>query len=127
MASERNSPTGRVELLCHLFAEVLGAADVGARDRFLDLGGDSISALALVSRARDAGLEFTRRDLFLNQSPAELASVAKQLAPEAEPEAEPAAAPSAGAGTAAGNDALERTPLVSLSPAELDDITRRLR
>lgn len=131
MTSERNSPTDRENLLCGLFAEVLDVADVGTHDRFFDLGGDSISAVQLVSRARDAGLEFTRRDLFLHQSAAELASVVKELTSAPESESAPVGADDpAFTGTGAeipGNTVPSATPLVSLSQAELDDIARQLR
>ena len=40
------------ELLCGLFAEVLGWTRVGVDDSFFDLGGHSLSATRLVSRIR---------------------------------------------------------------------------
>ncbi|MEU0414809.1 amino acid adenylation domain-containing protein, partial [Streptomyces griseorubiginosus] len=61
------------ELLCTLFAEVLGLDTVGADDGFFDLGGDSILSIQLVSRARAAGLAPAVRDVFEHQSPARLA------------------------------------------------------
>ncbi|KJS51020.1 hypothetical protein VM98_39450, partial [Streptomyces rubellomurinus subsp. indigoferus] len=50
---------GREEVLCGLFAELLGLAAVGVHDSFFDLGGDSIVSIQLVSRARKAGLVIT--------------------------------------------------------------------
>ncbi|CAM5560174.1 Linear gramicidin synthase subunit D [Streptomyces tendae] len=38
-------------MLCGLFADVLGLAEVGVDDGFFDLGGDSIMSIQLVSRA----------------------------------------------------------------------------
>ncbi|MEV7864303.1 condensation domain-containing protein [Streptomyces hirsutus] len=71
------------ELLCRLVAELVGRARVDVDDRFFDLGGDSITAMQLVSRAREAGLVITRRDVFRSQSVAELADVARKMAPSA--------------------------------------------
>ena len=44
------------EVLCGLFGEVLGIAEVPADGSFFDLGGDSIMSMMLVSKARKAGL-----------------------------------------------------------------------
>src|SRR5262249_29883848 len=49
------------EVLCALFAEVLGLERVGIDDNFFALGGDSIVSIQLVSRARKAGLVITPR------------------------------------------------------------------
>ncbi|WP_345025589.1 condensation domain-containing protein, partial [Actinomadura keratinilytica] len=64
------------EVLCGLFAEVLGLDRVGAEDSFFELGGDSIISMLLVSRARRAGLSFTVRQVFEHRTPAGLAAVA---------------------------------------------------
>ncbi|WUC79116.1 amino acid adenylation domain-containing protein [Streptomyces sp. NBC_00536] len=60
--------------LCALFAEVLGLerADVGTG--FFAAGGDSISSIQLVGKARAAGLRFTPRDVFLHRTPEALAA-----------------------------------------------------
>ncbi|MGW5023267.1 condensation domain-containing protein, partial [Streptomyces cacaoi] len=60
-------------LLCDIWAEVLKAGRIGVHDNFFALGGDSISSLQVVSRARRAGLTLSSRDVFLRQTVAELA------------------------------------------------------
>src|SRR5262249_39149881 len=66
----------REELLCALFAEVLGLERVGIDDNFFALGGDSIVSIQLVSRARKVGLAITPRAVFEHQTVAGLAGVA---------------------------------------------------
>ncbi|GAA3375588.1 hypothetical protein GCM10020367_43970 [Streptomyces sannanensis] len=67
--------TRREEILCEVFAGVLGLETVGIDDGFFDLGGDSIASIQLVSRARKAGLVFTARDVFERRTVRELAAV----------------------------------------------------
>ncbi|GGJ02573.1 dimodular nonribosomal peptide synthase [Saccharopolyspora subtropica] len=59
-------PRNRVEeVLCRLFAEVLGVPDVGVDDGFFDLGGHSLLGARLLSRVRiELGAELTIRALF---------------------------------------------------------------
>ncbi|MFF7976482.1 amino acid adenylation domain-containing protein [Streptomyces sp. NPDC007905] len=72
----RAARTATEEVLCALFAEVLGIQHVGADDSFFEIGGSSILAMLLVSCARKAGLVITARQVFERQSPAGLAAVA---------------------------------------------------
>ncbi|MFD0026545.1 amino acid adenylation domain-containing protein [Streptomyces sp. NPDC058383] len=64
----------REELLCRLFAEVLGLPEVGVEDSFFTLGGDSIASIQLVGRARQAGLVLTPREVFRYKTPEALAA-----------------------------------------------------
>ncbi|MGW4433615.1 amino acid adenylation domain-containing protein, partial [Streptomyces tendae] len=74
--TERRGPrTEREKVLCGLFADVLGLAEVGVDDGFFDLGGDSIMSIQLVSRARRAGLELSVRAVFEHRTVAALAEV----------------------------------------------------
>src|ERR1044071_9864575 len=76
----RAARTPREEVLCELFAEVLGVERVGIEDNFFELGGDSIVSIQLVSRARRAGLVLTPRAVFQHQTVAALAEVAGAIA-----------------------------------------------
>ncbi|MFD6306790.1 amino acid adenylation domain-containing protein, partial [Streptomyces sp. NPDC060223] len=71
------APAGpREELLCGLFSEVLGLERVGADDSFFALGGDSISSMLVVARARRDGLVLTPRQIFEHRTAAALARIA---------------------------------------------------
>ncbi|MGN8084371.1 phosphopantetheine-binding protein, partial [Variovorax sp. 22077] len=60
--------------------EILHLPQVGIHDNFFDLGGDSISSIQLVSRARKAGLLITPRNVFQCQSVEALAAASTPLA-----------------------------------------------
>ncbi|MFE3525644.1 amino acid adenylation domain-containing protein [Streptomyces sp. NPDC059161] len=72
--------TWQEEVLCGLFAELLGLEQVGVEDSFFDLGGDSIVSIQLVSGARKAGLVITARDVFRHRTVAALAAAGTQEA-----------------------------------------------
>src|SRR5207302_126840 len=56
-----------------IIQQVLGAGDVGAHDDFFELGGDSVSAVAVVGALRDDGVDVWVRDVFEFSTIAELA------------------------------------------------------
>jgi amino acid adenylation domain-containing protein/non-ribosomal peptide synthase protein (TIGR01720 family) len=70
--------TPEEETLCQVWAEVLGVQRVGTRENFFQLGGDSILSIQIVARANRAGLQITPRQIFENQTVAELAMVARR-------------------------------------------------
>src|ERR1700684_580062 len=65
------------EILAGIYAQVLGLERVGVDDSFFDLGGDSISSMQVVNRARAAGVLCKPRDIFVEQTVARLAQVAQ--------------------------------------------------
>jgi hypothetical protein len=61
----RAPATPRQELLCELFAEVLGVARCGVDNDFFDLGGRSVEAMMLAGRISAAiGARLSMADLF---------------------------------------------------------------
>ncbi|OBF01958.1 non-ribosomal peptide synthetase, partial [Mycobacterium sp. ACS4054] len=71
------APTDAIEeILAGIYAQVLRLDRVGVDDSFFDLGGDSISSMQVVARARAAGVMCRPRDIFVEQTVARLARVA---------------------------------------------------
>lgn len=72
-ASYRMPANARQELLCSLFAEVLGVPRVGIDDSFFDLDGQSLMAMRLISRIQsEVGVELTIADVFNAPTPASM-------------------------------------------------------
>ncbi|MCS4251614.1 non-ribosomal peptide synthase/polyketide synthase [Pseudomonas sp. BIGb0164] len=61
-----------------IWSDVLRLPQVGLHDNFFELGGDSIISIQVVSRARQAGVRFTPKDLFQHQTVQSLAAVARE-------------------------------------------------
>ncbi|MFV8243285.1 amino acid adenylation domain-containing protein [Mycolicibacterium peregrinum] len=75
-ADRYRAPHDAVEqILAGIYAQVLGVERVGVDDSFFDLGGDSISSMQVVARARAAGLVCRPRDVLVEQTVARLAQV----------------------------------------------------
>ncbi|GAA3849302.1 hypothetical protein GCM10022243_14090 [Saccharothrix violaceirubra] len=63
------------ERIASLFGDLLNIDRVGAGDSFFDLGGNSMTAVALVGRLRAAGVDVAVRDVFENRSVAALSAL----------------------------------------------------
>ncbi|HHW2246306.1 TPA: non-ribosomal peptide synthase/polyketide synthase [Pseudomonas aeruginosa] len=80
-----SAPRNAVErTLAEIWQDLLGVERVGLDDNFFSLGGDSIVSIQVVSRARQAGLQLSPRDLFQHQNIRSLALAAKVGAATAE-------------------------------------------
>ncbi|SFT84317.1 non-ribosomal peptide synthase domain TIGR01720/amino acid adenylation domain-containing protein [Actinopolyspora lacussalsi subsp. righensis] len=77
VVSDRLPRTSGEEVLCRLVSEVLDLRSVSPEQNFFDLGGDSIVAIQLVSRARSVGLSITPRDVFDHKTVERLAIAAQ--------------------------------------------------
>ena len=76
-ADHYRAPANAIEeILAGIYAQVLGLDRVGVDDSFFDLGGDSVSSMQVVTRARAAGVLCRPRDIFVEQTVAGLARVA---------------------------------------------------
>ncbi|WP_165840627.1 condensation domain-containing protein, partial [Streptomyces scopuliridis] len=75
LADEYAAPRNETErVLTAIWTDVLDVGRVGIHDNFFSLGGDSILSIQVVSRARQAGLELSSRDVFARQTVASLAA-----------------------------------------------------
>jgi amino acid adenylation domain-containing protein/non-ribosomal peptide synthase protein (TIGR01720 family) len=63
--------------LAAIWQDVLAIDNVGLEDNFFELGGDSIVSMQVVSRARQAGILLSPKDLFQHQTVRSLAQAAR--------------------------------------------------
>lgn len=64
--------------LCRVWQETLGVARLGIHDNFFELGGDSVVSIQVIARSKQVGIRLTPKQIFQNQTVAELAKVAGQ-------------------------------------------------
>jgi len=74
---QAQTPVERI--LADIWRDLLGVKRVGRHDNFFELGGDSILSIQVVSRARQAGVVITPKQLFQNQTLSALAVAAEQI------------------------------------------------
>ncbi|MGD1900081.1 MAG: condensation domain-containing protein [Phormidesmis sp.] len=73
-------PLDRKEtILLEIWQQILSSRDISIDENFFDLGGDSISGMQIVSKARENGLKLTPTQLFEHQTIAEQAAVATEI------------------------------------------------
>ncbi|MCX4679849.1 amino acid adenylation domain-containing protein [Streptomyces sp. NBC_01433] len=80
-AGGRPPRDARERALCEIFTDVLGVPGIGVEDDFFVLGGDSLSSITVVTRARERGMALSPRDVFEHRTPAALAAGAAVAAP----------------------------------------------
>ncbi len=77
-----DEPRGpREEAIAAIWCELLGLERVGRRANFFEVGGDSIVAIQVASRAKRAGLAFEPNQIFASPTIAQLATLAIVQAP----------------------------------------------
>jgi NAD(P)-dependent dehydrogenase (short-subunit alcohol dehydrogenase family) len=77
LSSPYEAPRNDAErLLSGIWAEMLGIDRIGIHDNFFELGGDSILSIQITAKASQAGLKFSPKQAFENQTVATLAAVA---------------------------------------------------
>ncbi|HSX61738.1 MAG TPA: amino acid adenylation domain-containing protein, partial [Tahibacter sp.] len=74
--------------LAAIWQQVLRVEQVGVHDNFFEIGGDSILSIQVVSRANQAGIGITTKQLFEAQTIAELARIAPEDAVVQAPQGE---------------------------------------
>jgi amino acid adenylation domain-containing protein/non-ribosomal peptide synthase protein (TIGR01720 family) len=80
-SQQYEAPSNALEqTLVTIWNAVLKRTDIGVRDNYFELGGDSILSIQIVARARAAGLGLSPRDVFEHQCIAELALAAQPIA-----------------------------------------------
>lgn len=79
----RPPQTAVEQVLCQAWAEVLGAARVGLDDNYFELGGDSITSIQIMSRARRHGVALEPKLIFEYPTVARLAAHCASVQAEA--------------------------------------------
>ncbi|MFD8733541.1 amino acid adenylation domain-containing protein [Streptomyces sp. NPDC059618] len=81
-AQYRAPRTGTERILAEVYADVLGAGQIGVDDDFFTGGGDSIRSIQVVARAKTRGVLVTTREIFEHRTVARLAELVEGRAEE---------------------------------------------
>ena len=65
------------EAICKAFSEILNVEQVGVKDSFFELGGDSIKAIRIISKLRNAGYTATVKDVMNGKTAEKIALAVK--------------------------------------------------
>ncbi|HEV2735902.1 MAG TPA: condensation domain-containing protein, partial [Longimicrobiaceae bacterium] len=86
LSSEYAAPRSEIEKrIAQVWSAVLGVEEVGVHDNFFELGGDSVQAIQIMAKGKQAGLHLTPQQFFQYETIAELAAmIGDVLADEAE-------------------------------------------
>lgn len=77
-AQEAKAPENSIQTqLVKIWQEVLHIESIGIHDNFFEIGGDSISSIQIIAKARYAGLDLQPNQLFSHQTIAELSLFVK--------------------------------------------------
>ena len=78
LSAEYVAPQAEKEqILADIWQKILNIEEIGIHDNFFELGGDSILSIQIISRAGQAGLKLTPKQIFQNPTIASLAEVAE--------------------------------------------------
>jgi FkbH-like protein len=73
--TEYAAPGNETEIqLANIWQAVLGITRIGVNDRFFELGGDSLKAVQIVTRARQANIQITIMDIYRHRTIAAIAA-----------------------------------------------------
>ncbi|NGO74474.1 amino acid adenylation domain-containing protein [Streptomyces sp. YC504] len=80
---EYRAPRNDTErILAEVYADVLGAGEIGIEDDFFTSGGDSIRSIQVVARAKSRGVTVTTREIFEQRTVLRLAELVAERADE---------------------------------------------
>ncbi|MEB3282827.1 MAG: amino acid adenylation domain-containing protein [Lyngbya sp.] len=75
--SEFVNPQTAIEMkLAEIWSEIIQVERIGIHDNFFEIGGDSILAIQIISKASKVGIQLTPKQIFQYQTIAELAAIA---------------------------------------------------
>ncbi|KAF1029385.1 MAG: Linear gramicidin synthase subunit B [Burkholderia plantarii] len=114
--ADGRAPSGALEqALAAIWAPLLRRETIGRDDNFFELGGDSILALQIVARARQAGYRLTPRQIFEHQT---IAALAPQVRPLDDAASEAHGAPHASDAAQAADAAMADGAPMPLMPIQ---------